>query len=188
MVIVIPMVEVAKMSTFASTVDDLNLDFSDRNWEIAQQNGRRFQFEFKLRDSESEGSEIESEPEECDMEDEYFFDHRLDFGSYIPKVIEPPSGSDTFQNGVKELVVTDPKVLNNSDPQGTQITGDLKTKDVITNDAKTNFDENRNEEKIKTDNGIRRASINGLTLDTLTTAVEKFSLAVSLVCTISVAF
>jgi len=174
------MVEVANMSTFASTVDDLNLDFSDRNWEVAQQNGRRFNFEFKLHGNESESSDAESETEDCDMDDEYFFDHGLDFG--LPKVKK--TNGETLQNGVTELVVNDRNV-NDTNSQDIDNTGSI---DVITDNAKTIVDENRNEEKIISNGNVKRASINGVTLDSLTSAVEKFSLAVSSVCTFWVAF
>lgn len=165
------------MSTFASTVDDLNLDFSDRNWEIAPQDGRRLQFEFKLHDTDSECSEVESEVDECDMDDEYFFDHRLDFGHYAPEVLITQASDDLTTDEPKS-VLSDPTVLN-----------DNETCDKAENLAKntgseinTTIDENRNERKVIANGDTKTVCVNGLNLDTLTTAVEKFSLAVSLVC------
>lgn len=181
------MVEVGKMSTFTSTVDDLNLDFSDRNWEISNQNGQRLQFEFKLHDTDSElsGSEVESEVEECDMDDEYFFDHRLDFGSYVPKVNE--SGTDANERsdggGSERGLVNNEHGTHN----GKCDNGDSeRTNDVITNISNMNVDENKNEEKVITNTDVGK--MNGMNLDSLTTAVEKFSVAVSLVCIIFAAF
>lgn len=174
------------MSTFTSTVDDLNLDFSDRNWEISNQNGRRLQFEFKLHDTDSEvsGSEVESEVEECDMDDEYFFDHGLDFGSYVPKVNESgtdtneKSGGESERGTVNNEHGTHNGKCDNSDSE--------RTTDVITNVSNIKVDENKNEEKVITNTDVGK--MNGMNLESLTTAVEKFSVAVSLVCITFAAF
>ena len=65
-----------------SNVDDLNLDFSDRNPELRR---KKFVWEFSLHDSDSEDGDLEDEGEgegQCHLEDDgegYFFDQGLDF-------------------------------------------------------------------------------------------------------------
>ncbi|KAH3812445.1 hypothetical protein DPMN_140877 [Dreissena polymorpha] len=81
---------VQNMAAINGHIEDLNLDFSDRNWESRTQNKPKAVFDFRVHESESDGSaassESEFEHEDVDMDDEYFFDHRLDFGHYVPKV------------------------------------------------------------------------------------------------------
>lgn len=102
------------MMSIEHNIDDLNLDFSDRNWETRPRN-RNFIFEFKLHESDSDtGGESEgSVVEDVDLDDEYFFDNKIDFSHYVPK--QPPKHESSETNIVKENVKENEKVTKDKE-------------------------------------------------------------------------
>lgn len=103
------------MMSIENNVDDLNLDFSDRNCEAQQNNGGKFMYDFLLHDS---GSEADSESdisthEEVDLDDEYFFDNKIDFSHYLPKVPPKKESLDPVDIKRQEVVAKVQDVFSN---------------------------------------------------------------------------
>ena len=202
------MLGVQNMSTFNRPVEDLNLDFSDRDWETRPRQSFHWPVEFTLhtpkgRNTDSEGSsgsesdtDSEGPHDVVDMDDEYFFDHGLEFPKPNVSASKPLSGTSVvLTTGTPNGDISHIPNTGNTIEGGKNKTDlQLDNKDIV---REVSVDENKNEKR-KTDVTETLGLTNGHALEdagtadkdsasvnTLTDAIEKFSVAVSSVCTLS---
>jgi hypothetical protein len=171
------------MSFEHNNVDDLNLDFSDRRWEPNTR--KNFVFEFKLPESETdddldsdgEDDDVQSDgsvKEDDDLDDEYFFDNKIDFRTdFIPKPIGEEYIFDDKIDFAPDCIPNLPQEQNSQDT-------------ICDNKGTANSDNNIGDENVtcsKVANGeipvIKENGIDAISVNDLAADLENCNIKVS---------